>query len=250
MILHSNAGIPGLEASKNNKQIIFKTVSATPVIDEMSNRLPSTASDTSNAARSIAGYSGLANIDQEMAHIPSIQSLLNIQQQGNVRQIPNAPNLFRFQRMPNYRQFTASAPQTLDFPSRQLMSSIQFLKPEMGSMPQGEQQETYENGGKTIHVQGDNDVGFTPWSDWTHCSVSCGRGIKTRSRSCISAFNAVGIDNSCLGPKVQTRHCRIRRCPGELDTNKSAKSERLVHFCQKQISLFHPESSFDLALNL
>ena len=218
MIIHLYAGIPALEASKN-KQIIFKTVSATPVIEEMSHRLPSTESDTSNTARSIAGYSGLANIDQEMAQIPSLQSLPNMQQQGKVRQIPNAPNVFRFQRMPNLRQFTASAPQDLEFPSRQLMSSTQFLKP--GSMPHGEQQETYENGGKTIHVQGDNDVGFTPWSDWTHCSASCGRGIKTRSRSCISAFNAVGIDNSCLGPKVQTKHCRIRRCPGELEIQTS-----------------------------
>lgn len=215
MIIRLYPGIPALEASKNNKQIIFKTVSATPVIEEMSNRLPSTAPDTSNTARSIAGYSGLANIDQEMAHIPSLQSLLNMPQQGNVRQMPNAPSVFRFQRMPNLRQFT-HASQPLDFQSRQLMSSMQFLKPGMGSMPQGDQQETYENGGKTIHVQGDNDIGFTPWSDWTHCSASCGRGIKTRSRSCISAFNAVGIDNSCLGPKVQTKRCRIRRCPGKL----------------------------------
>ena len=217
MIVHLYAGIPALEASKNNKQIIFKTVSATPVIEEMSNRLPSTAADSSNTARSIAGYSGLADIDQEMAHISSLQSLLNMPQQGNVRQMPNAPNVFRFQRMPNLRQFATKPPQALDFPSRQLMSSLQFLKPGMGSMPQGEQQETYENGGKTIYVQGDNDIGFTPWTDWTHCSVSCGRGIKSRTRSCISAFNAVGIDNSCLGPKVQTKRCRIRRCPGELD---------------------------------
>lgn len=210
MIIHLYPGIPALEASKNNKQIIFKTVSATPVIEEMSNRLPSTAPDTSNTARSIAGYSGLANIDQEMAHILSLQSLLNMPQQGNVRQMPNTPSVFRFQRMPNLPQFTR-APQPLDFQSRQLMSSMQFLKPGMGSMPHA-----YENGGKTIHVQGDNDIGFTPWSDWTHCSASCGRGIKTRSRSCISAFNAVGIDNSCLGPKVQTKRCRIGRCPGKL----------------------------------
>lgn len=215
MIIRLYPGIPALEASKNNKQIIFKTVSATPVIEEMSNRLPSTAPDTSNTARSIAGYSGLANIDQEMAHIPSLESLLSMPQQGNVRQMPNAPSVFRFQRMPNLRQFTR-APQPPDFQSRQLMSSMQFLKPGLDSMPPGDQQETYENGGKTIHVQGDNDIGFTPWSDWTHCSASCGRGIKTRSRSCISAFNAVGIDNSCLGPKVQTKRCRIRRCPGKL----------------------------------
>ncbi|KAL9981504.1 hypothetical protein ACROYT_G010211 [Oculina patagonica] len=203
-------GGPPLEMSKNNKQIVFKTLSATPVIEEMSNRLPSTATDASNTARTIARYSGLANMDQEMGHIPSIQSLLNMQQQGNVRQMPNGPNVFGFQEMPNLRQFTG-APQALNMPSRQLMSSMQFLKPETGSMPPYER---YENGGKSIHVKGDSgDIGFTPWSEWTACSASCGRGIKTRSRSCISAFSTVGIDSSCLGPKVQTKRCRIRRCP-------------------------------------
>ncbi len=207
-----HVGGPPLEMSKNNKQIVFKTLSATPVIEEMSNRLPSTATDASNTARTIARYSGLANMDQEMAHIPSIQSLLNMQQQGNVRQMPNGPNVFGFQEMPNLRQFTG-APQAFNMPSRQLMSSMQFLKPETGSMPPYER---YENGGKSIHVKGDSgDIGFTPWSEWTACSASCGRGIKTRSRSCISAFSTVGIDSSCLGPKVQTKRCRIRRCPGK-----------------------------------
>lgn len=210
-----HVGGPPLEMSKNNKQIIFKTLSATPVIEELSNRLPSTAIDASNSARTIARYSGLANIDQEMAHIPSLQSLLNMQQQGNVRQIPNGPNVFGFQEMPNLHQFTG-APQALNMPSRQLLSSMQFLKPGMGSMPQSEPDVKYENGGKSIHVKADNgNIGFTPWSEWTACSASCGRGIKTRSRSCISAFNTVGIDSSCLGPKVQTKRCRIRRCPGK-----------------------------------
>ena len=211
-----STGGPPLETSKNNKQIVFKTLSATPVIEEISSRLPSTATDTSNTARTIARYSGLANIDQEMAHIPSLQALLDMQQQGNARQMPNnEPNVFRFQEMPNIQQFTR-APHARNTQSGQLMSSMQFLKPDMGTMQQSQPFERYENGGKSIHVQGGNeDIGFTPWSEWTGCSASCGGGIKTRSRSCISAFNAVGIDNSCLGPKVQTRRCRIRRCPGK-----------------------------------
>ena len=201
--------------SKNNKQIIFKTLSATPIIEEISHRLPSTSTDASNTAHTIARYSGLGNIDQEMAHIPSLQSLLNMQQQGNERQNANGPNVFGFQEVPNLLPQFTGAPHGFNIPSRQLMSSMQFLKPGMGNTPQSEPDERYENGGKSIHVQGDSgDIGFTPWSEWTGCSASCGRGIKTRSRSCISAFSSVGIDSSCLGPKVQTKRCRMRRCPG------------------------------------
>lgn len=216
-MLNLHVGGPDLnkmEASKNNKQIIFKTLSATPVIEEMSNRLPSTDTENNNSARTIARYSGLANIDQELARIPSVQSLLHMQQQQeNVRQIPSAPNAFGFEQVPNIKQFTTSS---LNIPSTKFMSSMQFLKPQVSSMPQ-EEQETYENGGKSIHVQGNNEnIGFTPWSEWTHCSTSCGRGIRTRLRSCIGAFNVVGIDSSCLGPKVQTKRCRIRKCPGKM----------------------------------
>ncbi|KAL7829399.1 hypothetical protein AOLI_G00302840 [Acnodon oligacanthus] len=50
------------------------------------------------------------------------------------------------------------------------------------------------------------------WSPWSLCSVTCGRGSRTRSRSCVAAQHG---GKGCGGPEVQTKLCNIAVCPVE-----------------------------------
>ncbi|XP_058608669.1 adhesion G protein-coupled receptor B2 isoform X7 [Onychostoma macrolepis] len=50
------------------------------------------------------------------------------------------------------------------------------------------------------------------WSSWSLCSVTCGRGTRTRSRICVLPQHG---SNGCGGPEVQTKLCNIAVCPVE-----------------------------------
>ncbi|XP_058853313.1 adhesion G protein-coupled receptor B2-like isoform X2 [Acipenser ruthenus] len=50
------------------------------------------------------------------------------------------------------------------------------------------------------------------WSPWSLCSVSCGRGSRTRTRTCSAPQHG---GKACEGPEVQNKLCNIAVCPVE-----------------------------------
>ncbi|KAF5902294.1 thrombospondin-2 isoform X1, partial [Clarias magur] len=52
----------------------------------------------------------------------------------------------------------------------------------------------------------DSEDGWSPWAEWTECTVTCGTGTQQRGRSCDAT------SNPCSGPSIQTRTCSLAKC--------------------------------------
>ena len=50
---------------------------------------------------------------------------------------------------------------------------------------------------------------FLSWSEWSSCSLTCGSGEQTRTRTCVRSCN--GIRNDEL---LETQSCNDDECPG------------------------------------
>ena len=59
------------------------------------------------------------------------------------------------------------------------------------------------------------DGGFTPYSNYSVCSKTCGIGVQTRTRSCSNPPPLFGGRN-CSGTYVESRKCNTQPCPSEL----------------------------------
>uniref|UniRef100_A0A3B4XYZ2 SCO-spondin n=1 Tax=Seriola lalandi dorsalis TaxID=1841481 RepID=A0A3B4XYZ2_SERLL len=59
------------------------------------------------------------------------------------------------------------------------------------------------------------DGGWTPWSVWSDCSVTCGKGTQVRTRACI---NPPPRNNGshCSGPEREIQECRTPPCLDDL----------------------------------
>ena len=61
------------------------------------------------------------------------------------------------------------------------------------------------------------DGGYSEWSDWTECSVSCGIGTEERERHCNNPLpSGGGKDCEEFGPATEIKQCKVRECPGML----------------------------------
>ena len=61
-----------------------------------------------------------------------------------------------------------------------------------------------------------NDIShqlFTPWSEWSPCSKTCGAGFRARKRSCI---NPKLFPSLCHGLSIQHQSCFDRLCAGRV----------------------------------
>ncbi|XP_070199321.1 sushi, von Willebrand factor type A, EGF and pentraxin domain-containing protein 1-like [Littorina saxatilis] len=54
--------------------------------------------------------------------------------------------------------------------------------------------------------------GWSDWTDWSPCSVTCGDGIESRARSCDSPVPTAGGD-PCDGVSSENQTCHLQGCP-------------------------------------
>lgn len=65
--------------------------------------------------------------------------------------------------------------------------------------------------------------GYTEWTEWNMCTVTCGTGFRERTRECVSKD-----EKYCSGPNVETSLCGPD-CEREEDKELSNNVYNLVY---------------------
>uniref|UniRef100_H0XAK9 Hemicentin 1 n=1 Tax=Otolemur garnettii TaxID=30611 RepID=H0XAK9_OTOGA len=78
----------------------------------------------------------------------------------------------------------------------------------------------------TVQVHG----GFSQWSAWKSCSVTCGRGIQKRSRVCNAPRPANG-GKPCQGSDSEMRNCHNKLCPVDGSWSEWSPWEECTRSC-------------------
>lgn len=90
------------------------------------------------------------------------------------------------------------------------------------------------------------DGAWTPWSVWSDCSVTCGRGTHVRTRACI---NPPPRNNGshCSGPEKEAQDCQTPPCLG-LYLKTSKKKPHIVSNQREFHLLLYQQMTFALGL--
>ncbi|XP_035384811.1 hemicentin-1 isoform X2 [Electrophorus electricus] len=78
----------------------------------------------------------------------------------------------------------------------------------------------------TVRVHG----GFSEWTEWGACSVSCGTGVQKRLRQCNNPLPANG-GRHCVGSSSETRSCQGKPCPVDGQWTEWSAWDECSHTC-------------------
>lgn len=73
------------------------------------------------------------------------------------------------------------------------------------------------------------DGSFSPWSQWSHCTVTCGTSaVSRRERRCNNPKPGTG-GRDCVGEWVQFKSCGRKPCSGETIIGNFKSEKKDIH---------------------
>ena len=77
---------------------------------------------------------------------------------------------------------------------------------------------------------------WTPWTDWSECSRSCGGGTRTKVRECVLPPTRSG-GLQCTGDSAVSEKCNAQECPAWTEWTDWTQVCYIVKIRSKQLSI-------------